>query len=71
MSGVVQQGNNPRMVQVDLGTVEAVLPANEQVPGEVPARYPSARLPGRGTPRPQGPFDCGFSFAPEPGVAPV
>ena len=26
VSGVVQQGNNPRMVQVDLGTVEAVLP---------------------------------------------
>lgn len=37
VSGVVQQGNNPRMVQVDLGTVEAVLPANEQVPGE---KYP-------------------------------
>lgn len=34
VSGVIQQGNNPRMVQVDLGTVEAVLPANEQVPGE-------------------------------------
>ena len=33
-SGVIQQGNNPRMVQVDLGTIEAVLPANEQVPGE-------------------------------------
>ena len=25
VSGVIQQGNNPRMVQVDLGTVEAVL----------------------------------------------
>lgn len=37
VSGVVQQGNNPRMVQVDLGTVEAVLPGNEQVPGE---KYP-------------------------------
>ena len=36
-SGVIQQGNNPRMVQVDLGTIEAVLPANEQVPGE---QYP-------------------------------
>ena len=34
VSGVIQQGNNPRMVQVDLGTVEAVLPSNEQVPGE-------------------------------------
>ena len=32
MSGVIQQGNNPRMVQADLGTVEAVLPSNEQVP---------------------------------------
>lgn len=37
VSGVVQQGPNPRMVQVDLGTVEAVLPSSEQVPGE---RYP-------------------------------
>jgi len=37
VSGVIQQGNNPRMVQVDLGTVEAVLPSNEQVPGE---KYP-------------------------------
>ncbi len=37
VTGVVQQGPNPRMVHVDLGTVEAVLPSSEQVPGE---RYP-------------------------------
>ena len=37
VSGVVQQGNTPRVVQVDLGRVEAVLPATEQVPGE---KYP-------------------------------
>lgn len=37
VTGVVQQGPNPRMVHVDLGTVEAVLPFSEQVPGE---RYP-------------------------------
>ena len=34
VAGVVQQGPNPRMVHVDLGTVEAVLPPEEQVPGE-------------------------------------
>ena len=34
VAGVVQQGPNPRMVHVDLGTVEAILPPEEQVPGE-------------------------------------
>jgi N utilization substance protein A len=34
VSGVVQQGRDPRVVQVDLGKVEGVLPAQEQVPGE-------------------------------------
>lgn len=34
VSGVVQQGPNPRMVHVDLGQVEAILPPEEQVPGE-------------------------------------
>ncbi|MGI4895781.1 MAG: transcription termination factor NusA [Janthinobacterium lividum] len=34
VSGVVQQGRDPRMVQVDLGSVEGVLPPSEQVPGE-------------------------------------
>lgn len=34
ISGQIQQGNNPNMVQVDLGAVEGVLPPNEQVPGE-------------------------------------
>ncbi len=34
VSGVVQQGRNPRDVLVDLGKVEAVLPPQEQVPGE-------------------------------------
>ncbi|MDO4254971.1 MAG: transcription termination factor NusA [Kocuria sp.] len=37
VSGRIQQGRNPHMVQVDLGTVEAVLPPHEQVPGE---KYP-------------------------------
>ncbi|KAB1643599.1 transcription termination factor NusA [Gulosibacter chungangensis] len=32
--GVIQQGPNPRMIQVDLGPVEAILPPEEQVPGE-------------------------------------
>ncbi len=34
VSGVVQQGSNPRMIRVDLGKVEANLPPEEQVPGE-------------------------------------
>jgi len=42
ISGIVQQSADPRMVHVDLGTVEAVLPPAEQVPGE---SYPhGARL---------------------------
>ncbi|MFM9709667.1 NusA N-terminal domain-containing protein, partial [Streptomyces galilaeus] len=31
VAGVIQQGPNPRMVHVDLGTVEAILPPEEQV----------------------------------------
>jgi N utilization substance protein A len=34
IAGVIQQGPNPRMIHVDLGTVEAILPPEEQVPGE-------------------------------------
>jgi transcription termination/antitermination protein NusA len=34
VSGIVQQGRDPRMVHVDLGSVEGVLPPQEQVPGE-------------------------------------
>lgn len=34
VSGRIQQGRDPQMVQVDLGDVEAVLPPHEQVPGE-------------------------------------
>ncbi|MCL2423274.1 MAG: transcription termination factor NusA [Micrococcales bacterium] len=34
VGGVIQQGRDPRTVQVDLGGTEAVLPAHEQVPGE-------------------------------------
>ncbi|MEO9246745.1 transcription termination factor NusA [Citricoccus nitrophenolicus] len=34
LSGLIQQGNNPHMIQVNLGSVEAVLPPPEQVPGE-------------------------------------
>lgn len=34
VAGVIQQGSNPRMVQVDLGSVEGILPPEEQVPGE-------------------------------------
>ena len=34
VSGIFQQGNDPKMVLVDLGKIEAVLPPQEQVPGE-------------------------------------
>lgn len=34
VSGQIQQGRNPQMIQVSLGTVEGVLPPHEQVPGE-------------------------------------
>ncbi len=34
VSGVIQQGSNPQTVLVDLGPLEAQLPAAEQVPGE-------------------------------------
>ncbi|MFC4059341.1 transcription termination factor NusA [Planomonospora corallina] len=34
VSGIIQQGKDPRAVLVDLGRIEAVLPHNEQVPGE-------------------------------------
>lgn len=35
VSGVVQQGNKSSMVQIDLGSVEGLLPPPEQVAGEV------------------------------------
>jgi len=34
VAGVIQQGPNPRMVHIDLGSVEAILPPEEQVPGD-------------------------------------
>jgi N utilization substance protein A len=34
ISGVVQQGRDPQDVMVDLGRLEALLPASERVPGE-------------------------------------
>jgi len=34
VSGLIQQGNDPKMVLVDLGKVEGVIPPQEQVPGE-------------------------------------
>ncbi|MFM9443566.1 transcription termination factor NusA [Streptomyces acidiscabies] len=35
VTGVVQQGRDPRNVLVDIGKLEAILPVQEQVPGEV------------------------------------
>ncbi|MEO8528131.1 MAG: transcription termination factor NusA [Pseudolysinimonas sp.] len=34
VAGVIQQGPNPRMIHIDLGSVEGILPPEEQVPGE-------------------------------------
>jgi N utilization substance protein A len=34
VAGMIQQGPNPRMIHVDLGSIEAILPPEEQVPGE-------------------------------------
>ncbi len=34
VSGVIQQGRDPKAVLVDLGKIEAILPPQEQVPGE-------------------------------------
>ena len=44
VAGVVQQGPNPRMVHVDLGAVEAILPPEEQVPGETYAHGSRLRV---------------------------
>ena len=35
VSGIIQQGHDPRTVLVNLGKLEATLPPHEQVPGEV------------------------------------
>ena len=35
VAGVIQQSSDPRIVRVDLGSVEGILPSAEQVPGEV------------------------------------
>ena len=34
VSGIINQGPNPRMIHINLGDVEALLPPEEQVPGE-------------------------------------
>jgi len=34
VAGTIQQAANPKMVHIDLGTIEAILPPEEQVPGE-------------------------------------
>ena len=44
VSGVVQQSSDARMVHVDLGTVEAVMPPTEQVPGETYAHGSRLRV---------------------------
>ncbi|KGJ76899.1 transcription elongation factor NusA [Cryobacterium roopkundense] len=34
VAGIIQQGPNPRMIHVDLGSIEAIMPPEEQVPSE-------------------------------------
>jgi N utilization substance protein A len=57
VAGVIQQGPNPRMVHVDLGSVEAILPPEEQVPTETYAHGSRIRVyvtsVGRGMKGPQ------------------
>jgi N utilization substance protein A len=35
ISGIIQQGRDPKMIQVNLGRIEGKIPPQEQVPGEV------------------------------------
>lgn len=42
VSGIVQQGRDPRSVMVDLGKIEAVLPVPEQVPGRSTSTAPGS-----------------------------
>jgi N utilization substance protein A len=44
VAGVIQQGPNPRMIHVDLGTIEAILPPEEQVPSETYAHGSRIRV---------------------------
>ena len=52
VTGVVQQGKDPKNVLVDIGKLEAILPVQEQVPGEdVHARHAAAHRTSCGWPR--------------------
>ncbi len=68
ISGIIQQGRNPDDVMVDLGKLEALLPAGERVPGgALRARHPD-QVPGgvgaQGHARPAG---HAVALPPEPG----
>ena len=69
--GVVQQGKDPRNVLVDLGKLEAILPPQEQVPGEdYEHGDAAARLRRAGRARAhRGPSVHAVAHAPEPGEA--
>ena len=67
VAGVVQQSSDPRMVHVDLGTVEGVLPPQEQVPGERYTHGSRLRCYVVGRPQgPEGPVDHALPDPPEP-----
>ena len=68
ISGVIQQGRNPDDVMVDLGKLEALLPAGRAGAGrEVRARHPD-QVPGRLGPQGHArPADHAVAVAPQPG----
>ena len=68
VSGVVQQGKDPRNVFVDLGKIEAVLPPPEQVPGEnYEHGMPAALLRRAGAQGPARAVDHAVAHPPQPG----
>ena len=71
VSGVVQQGNNPAWSRSTWAPSRPFCPVTSRFPARSTHRHPPARLPGGGTPRPQGPSIVISPFAPEPGASPV
>ena len=68
VAGVVQQGSDPRMVLVDLGAVEAVLPAARAgAGGALRARRAAARASWSVSAGRQGAVDHPLAHPPEPG----
>ena len=72
VSGVIQQGKDPRNVFVDLGSIEAMLPPPEQVPGEgYAARRAAALLRRAGAQGGARAVHHALAHAPQPGAQAV